>query len=187
MEFIEKETPTTNQTNLLLKSSLLAIVSFSRGNSSNIFQLQWCYSEPTESAVKQVGFVLYYKKPPETSHKCTQRRYSQGNNREEVERESCSFQLMKIMVRISIFVTNTSEEENVPQHLKMTLGLYSSENNSWICFSSSFISSQNLSTLGFISGLPICCSIPFSPATHKLWLNCFHKCLTTFFFNSYIT
>lgn len=99
MELTEKEIPTTNQTELLLKSSLLAIASFSRGNSSDIFQRQWCYSEPTQSAAKQIGFVLYHfywKKNPKTSHKCTQRRYSQGNNREEVEKESCSFQLMKI-------------------------------------------------------------------------------------------
>jgi len=53
---------------LLLKSSLLAIVSWSRGNSSDFFQLQRCYSEPTQSAVKQQMFCLLLPITKKTKH-----------------------------------------------------------------------------------------------------------------------
>lgn len=65
MELTEKnQTKTQQQTKqLLLKSSLPARVSFSRGNSSDFFQLQWRYSEPAQKQQLVLSFTTFKKKP----------------------------------------------------------------------------------------------------------------------------
>lgn len=70
MELISKNKKLTH----LFKSSLPAIASLSTGNSRDFFQLQWYYSEPTESAVKQhFCLLLPIKKNPKQQKGATHR------------------------------------------------------------------------------------------------------------------